>query len=155
MDKWLTLTDENINVQTMLLLTQVSNAIVKYIDHHLFMELDLSYIKYLVLKVLVRNGGTLKHSDIADWTNTKKHNISALVDRMKINGLVSTEWSKTDRRVNSVVITDKGRKQYKKAKPLVRQILGQVMTDIDGKDTHEFERLLKQIGNNIISMMET
>ena len=149
MGKMVTITHRNIYVQTFALFTQLAGATVKYMDARFYSSFDLSFIKYSVLRALVRNGGTLKHTEIAGWTNTKKHNITALVDRMKEDDLVTTEWSKTDRRVNNVVITEKGKKLYKQANPLAREIVEQLMCNMKETDVREFERLLMIIKENI------
>ncbi len=77
-----TLTHKNKSIRAFAQFTRTSDAIFKYMDSRFYREIRLSYIKYSALKGLVDNGGTLKHSDIARLTNTKKHNITALVNRM-------------------------------------------------------------------------
>jgi DNA-binding MarR family transcriptional regulator len=149
MTRMLTITHKNIYVQTFALFTLLAGATIKYMDTKFFREFDLSFVKYSVLRALVRNGGTLKHTQLAGWTNTKKHNITALVDRMREDELVTTEWSQVDRRVNNVVITEKGRKTYEKANPLAREMVEQLMNGMDEKDVKEFERLLNIIKDNI------
>ena len=130
-------------------LTQVAGAMLKYIDTRFYQEIRLSLIKYMVLQALSIKGGSAKHTELAAWTNTKKHNITALVDRMKAEGMVTTEWSKTDRRVNNVVITDKGRQVYEKAVPVGRKIIRELMRDVTKTDALELERLLDIVKENI------
>jgi len=139
------LTDENARVQGMLHLMQVGDAVIKYMDNRLFLELGTSYIKYSVLKALMRNKGTLRHTDLARWTNTKKHNITALVERMGKEDLVTTEYSKVDRRVNNVTITKKGRSLFKKAHPLAANLLENLMQDFKEKDVNTLSRLVDLI----------
>jgi DNA-binding MarR family transcriptional regulator len=146
MTNLMTLTDENSRVQGMLHLMQVGDAVIKYLDNRLFLELGTSYIKYSVLKALVRNKGTLRHTDIARWTNTKKHNITALVERMEKEDLVTTEYSQVDRRVNNIIITPKGRNLFKKADPLVTNLLENLMQNYNKeKDVNDLSRLLDLI----------
>jgi len=149
MTKMVVETHKNIYVQTFALFTQLAGATIKYMDNRFFREYDLSFVKYSVLRALVRNGGTLKHTQLAGWTNTKKHNITALVDRMKEDQLVSTEWSRVDLRVNNVVITEKGKKLYEQANPLAREMVEQMMNGMKEIDVEEFERLLNIIKANI------
>jgi DNA-binding MarR family transcriptional regulator len=136
-------------IRTFMELTQVAGAMLKYIDTRFYQEIRLSLIKYMVLQALSIKGGSAKHTELAAWTNTKKHNITALVDRMKAEGMVTTEWSKTDRRVNNVVITDKGRQVYEKAIPIGRKIIRELMHDVTKTDALELERLLDIIKENI------
>lgn len=136
-------------IRTFMELTQVAGAMLKYIDTRFYQEIRLSLIKYMVLQALSIKGGSAKHTELAAWTNTKKHNITALVDRMKAEAMVTTEWSKTDRRVNNVVITDKGRQVYEKAVPVGRKIIRELMRDVTKTDALELERLLDIVKENI------
>lgn len=145
----LALTDENARVQEMMRLMQVGDAVVKYMDYRLYLELGTSYIKYSVLRALVHNKGTLRHTDIARWTNTKKHNITALVERMVKEDLVTTEYSQTDRRVNNVIITLNGRKLFKKTDPLATNLLENLMQNFKEKDINDLSRLLDLIVNKL------
>jgi DNA-binding MarR family transcriptional regulator len=95
--------------------TQIACATLKYIDKRFYQELRLSLTKYIALQALSVKGDTAKHTDLAVWTNTKKHNITALVECMKEEDLVTTERSQTDKRVNNIVLTDRGREVYKQA----------------------------------------
>jgi DNA-binding MarR family transcriptional regulator len=149
MTKMVVETHKNIYVQTFALFAQLAGTTIKYMDNRFFRDYDLSFVKYSVLRALVRNGGILKHTQLAGWTNTKKHNITALVDRMKEDQLVSTEWSQVDRRVNNVVITEKGQKLYEQANSLAREMVEQMMNGMKEIDVEEFERLLNIIKANI------
>lgn len=149
MVKLVTLTNRNIYVKAFMHFNQVSGAILKYMDYRFYRELKSSFIKYSVLRVLVRNGGKLKHTDLANWTNTKKHNITALVERMKAEDLVTTDWSTVDRRVNMVVITDKGRELYKHASPIARDMVDKMLHGMTESEVLEFDRLLDIVQKNV------
>jgi DNA-binding MarR family transcriptional regulator len=136
-------------VRTFMEFTQIAGATLKYIDTRFYQELRLSLIKYMVLQALSLKGGTAKHTDLATWTNTKKHNITALVERMKEEDLVTTEWSQTDKRVNNVVLTDKGREVYEKAKPVGRKIIRELMRGFTKNDALDLEKPLFKIKENI------
>lgn len=149
MAKLVSLTHRNVYVQTFMLFTQLSEATIKYMDNVFYRELRMSYVKYAVLRSLVRSGQPLKHSELAAFTGTKKHNITALVDRMKKEKLVSTRWSQKDKRVNNVLITEKGRKLYAEANPLARKMLEKLLHGMTQKDVKEASRLLNIIKENL------
>jgi DNA-binding MarR family transcriptional regulator len=133
-------------IRTFMEMTQIAGAMLKYIDTRFYQEIrGLSLIKYI-------KGGSAKHTELAAWTNTKKHNITALVDRMKEEGLVTTEWSRTDRRVNNVVLTVKGRDIYEEARPVGRKIIRELMKGLTKTDAVDLERLLDMIKVNIERM---
>lgn len=141
--------DQELVAVTFKLLTKVADNILKYIDLRFFQDMRTSWIKYRVLERLAMTGGKAKHSELADWTNTKKHNITTLVDRMKNEQLVTTEWSTTDRRVNYVLITTKGRQLYKRAVPVNQKITEEIMHGIGTGDTQKLDKLLNVIKGNI------
>ncbi|HEX9896039.1 MAG TPA: MarR family transcriptional regulator [Dehalococcoidales bacterium] len=149
MVKMVPIEHRNPAVRTFMLFTQQAGATIKYLDSRFYRANKLSMIKYITLRILLINGGTMKHSELARWTNTKKHNITALVDRMKAEQLVTTERSQKDKRVNNVVLTDKGRESFKQANIEARKIVQHLMHGFDENDTHEFERLLHIIKENI------
>lgn len=136
-------------VRAHMLFVQIALAAIKHADSKFYREHQLSMIKYLALKILVLNGGTLKHSELARWTNTKKHNITTLVDRMKEDKFVTTERSHKDKRVIDITITDKGRETYEKANPAARNIIKELMQGISERDIHNFEKVLMKIKKNI------
>jgi DNA-binding MarR family transcriptional regulator len=149
MAKLVTLTHRNIYVKAFMHFNQVAEAVLKYMDYRFYREIRSSFIKYSVLRALVSNGGKLKHTDLAYWTNTKKHNITALVERMKAEDLVTTEWSTVDRRVNMVSITEKGREIYKKASPLARDMVDKMMHGMKEDQVVEFDKLLDIVQKNV------
>jgi DNA-binding MarR family transcriptional regulator len=106
-------------------------------------------IKYTALKFLVINGGIMKHSELARWTYTKKHNITTLVERMKEEKLITTERNKKDKRIVEIIITDKGRQTYKQVSPVARSIVQEMMRDMATSDVRNFEKLLNTIKTNI------
>jgi DNA-binding MarR family transcriptional regulator len=149
MDKMVTLNHEDIVIRTFMLFLQLSLATTKYVDSRFYRAQHLSMIKYTALKFLVINGGIMKHSELAKWTYTKKHNITTLVERMKEEQLVTTERNKKDKRVIEIIITDKGRQTYKQATPVARSIVQELMQDVNSSDVRKFEKLLSAIKVNI------
>lgn len=91
----------------------------------------------------------MTHSQLAIWTNTKRHNITTLVERMKKEGLVTTERSQKDKRFVQVRVTDEGRKVLEQAAPLAQKIVEQLMLGIDRNEALKMERLLKIMRANI------
>jgi DNA-binding MarR family transcriptional regulator len=136
-------------IKTFMLFTQLAGVTIKYIDSQFYRTHHLSMIKYITLKVLVVNGGIMKHSELARWTNTKKHNITTLIERMKRQRLVTTERSEKDRRIINIILTDKGQKVYEKANVEAIKMVQYLMTGIDENDAREFERLLNIIKGNV------
>jgi DNA-binding MarR family transcriptional regulator len=149
MDKMVTLNHEDLVIRTFMLFLQLAIATTKYVDSRFYRAQKSSMIKYSALKFLVINGGIMKHSELARWTYTKKHNITTLVERMKEEKLVTTERNKKDKRIIEIRITDKGRETYKHATPVARSIVQELMRDMDTSDVRKFEKLLNSMKTNI------
>lgn len=149
MAKMVPIEHSNLVVRAFMLFTQQAGATIKYMDSKFYRDNRMSMIKYIVLRGLMFNGGTMKHSDLARWTNTRKHNITTLVERMKAEQLVTTEKSPKDKRVKNVVITDKGQEVYQDSNLEARKIVQELMQGFEEEDAREFERLLNIIKDNI------
>ena len=82
---------EDAVLRNFILFVQTARVVLKYTDAHLYRKTRLSTIKLIVLRVLASNNGVMKPSEIAEWTQTERHNITALIDRMRQEGLVAAE----------------------------------------------------------------
>lgn len=135
-------------LKTFILFVQTARAVLKYADTYLYRKTRLSVIKLIVLRVLASNNGGMMPSEIAEWTNTERHNITALVDRMKQDGLVKTGRNHRDRRFVDVTLTNKGREALSQAMPVAREIVSQVMSSITEDDAALLEKWLGALRQN-------
>jgi len=149
MRKMVEVTHDDPIVRGFMLFMQVAQAAQKYSDRRLYFESRSSTPVFNALQGLVNSKGVMNHTQLAEWTNTAKHNISALVDRMKGDGLVTTEYSHEDRRVSYIKITQKGREVFNQATPVHRKIVRGAMRDIGKREAAELESILKVMKRNI------
>jgi DNA-binding MarR family transcriptional regulator len=91
-------------LKTFILFVQTADAVSKYADSR-FYKAGLSTIKFMILRILAFNGGSMTPSEIAQWTLRERHNITTLVDRLKREGFVSAERNDKDRRVVNVALS--------------------------------------------------
>ena len=140
---------EDPTLRAFMLFMQLAQAAYKFADSRFYQNKQMTAATFIALKILIMQGGTMSHTELARWTNTKRHNITSLVDRMSKEKLVTTKRSKTDRRFVHVTITTKGRKTFEKNTPVARSIMEQLMNNIKGNDINELERLLNTIKTNI------
>ena len=127
---------------------QTAHTVLKYADAHFYQEAGLSAIKFIVLQILATNGGTMKPSEIAQWTFRERHNITTLVRRLERDGLVSTKRNDADKRFVNIVLTAKGRKVLKQATPVAREIVNRVMLSISEGDGVLLEKSLQVLRQN-------
>jgi len=145
---------DNIMLRTFILFVQTAREVLKYTDAHLYRKAGLSAIKLIVLRVLVSNNGTMKPSEIAEWTQTERHNITELVNRMKREGLVTAERNNRDKRSVNITLTDKGREVLGQTMPVAREIVNQVMSSTTEGDAILLEKLLRVLRQNAQGRLE-
>jgi MarR family 2-MHQ and catechol resistance regulon transcriptional repressor len=141
-------------LRTFILFVQTSRAVLKYADVHLYRKARLSIVKLVVLRALASNGGAMRPYEIADWTQTEQHNITALIKRMRQEGLVAAERDSSDRRYVNVTLTEKGREALNQAIPVAREVVDQVMSSISEGDAVLLEKLLKVLRQNAQLILE-
>ena len=134
-------------VRTFILFVQTADTVLKYADAS-FYKVGLSVIRFVVLRVLAANGGTMTPSEIAQWTLRERHSITTLVNRLEQDGLVTTERSSRDKRCVDVTLTDKGREVLSQAVPVARAIVNQVMSSISQDDVALLEKWLRVLRQN-------
>ncbi len=139
---------DNITLRTFILFVQTADAVLKYADAHFYRKARLSIIKYVVLQILATNGETMTPSQIAEWTFRERHNITALVDRLKRDGLVRTERRNRDKRFVDVTLTAKGRKVLKQTTREAREIVNRLMLSINEGDAVRLEKSLRVLRHN-------
>ena len=127
---------------------QTARAVLKYADTHLYRKAHLSIIKLIALRALASNDGVMIPSKIAEWTQTERHNITALINRMRQDGLVTAERNSSDKRLVNITLTDKGREVLSRAMPVAKEIVDQVMLSIDEGDATLLEKQLRVLRQN-------
>ena len=141
-------------LQAFMLFIQTARQVAKYCDSRFFQASHLSTVKYIALKALVINGGTLTHSDLAIWTDTERHNITTLIGRMKTEGLVTTERSEEDKRFTQVRLTNKGSDLFVHATKVARGVIDELMSGIGKREAAQLEGLLKVLRKNTQRALE-
>ena len=140
--------------RTLMLLTQTSRLISKYIDAYFYRKAGLSCTQFMALKILDSQDGVMTPTQIAEWTQTELHNITTLVARLKKEELVSTKRSDIDKRNVNVYLTDKGRIVLSKAIPVARELIDQIMSSITKADALKFSQTLEILRGNAYGGLE-
>ncbi len=135
--------DKEIGVQVLVLFINTARAVLKYMDSYFYRKARLSLVKFIALQALLPRDRALSLTDLAIFTNTERHNITTLVERLRRDGLVTTQRSKVDKRVINVELTEKGAELVQKAFPLARDIVRQIVPPVDSADTAAFMKQLE------------
>jgi DNA-binding MarR family transcriptional regulator len=140
--------------RTLMLLTQTARLINKYIDSYFYEKANLSFTKFLALKVLANSNGVMTQTQMAEWTQTELHNITTLVARLKKENLVFTRRSDIDKRKINVFITDKGKTVLEQAIPVAREIIEKIMSSITENDALKLGQTLEVLRDNTYDGLE-
>jgi MarR family 2-MHQ and catechol resistance regulon transcriptional repressor len=140
---------EDTIIRSFILFVQTADAILKYADAHLYRKARLSISKLVVMRALASNKEAMTPSEIAEWTQTERHNITTLIERMKRDGFIRTERNPRNRRFVNVSLTDKGREVLMQAMPVAREIVDQVMSSISENDALLLEESLRALRQNV------
>jgi DNA-binding MarR family transcriptional regulator len=135
-------------LSTFMLFVQTAQAVLKYVDAYLYRKTRLSVSKLIVLKALDSSNRAMMPSEIAEWTNTERHNITALASRMKQEGLVVAERNSNDKRLVDISLTDKGREVLSQAMPVAQEVVNQVMLSITEGDAALLKEKLRILRQN-------
>ena len=141
-------TPDDIILRTFIMFVQTAHIVLKYADAHFYRKTGLSAIKFIVLRGLAFHGGSMRPSEIAEWTYRERHNITTLVDRLKRDGLVRTNRNSKDRRVMTVTLTDKGQHVLSEATPVSWEIVKEVMRSFSEDDAVPLEKQLRVLRQN-------
>jgi DNA-binding MarR family transcriptional regulator len=145
--------EDNI-LRSFILFVQTAYAVLKYADAHLYRKADLSTSKLIVMRILASNKKPMTPSEIANWTNTERHNITTLIKRMKRDGLIVAERNPRDRRFVNVSLTGKGREVLMQAIPVAREIVDQIMSSMSEDDALLLEKSLRVLRQNAHHSLE-
>ena len=152
--KLIDIDNRDTTLRTFILFSQTARGVLKYADAYLYRKARLSTVQLIVLKTLASNDGVMTPSEIAEWTQTERHNITTLVQRMKQGGLVTAEPNISNRRIMNVTLTNKGQEVLDRAIPVAKEIVSQVMLSITEGDAIPLEKLLRVLRQNAQSGLE-
>ncbi len=141
--------------RSLMLLTQTSRLIDKYMDAYFYKKAHLSFSQFLVIKTLAAKNGEMTPTQLAEWTQTELHNITTFVARLKKQGLVSTERSATDQRSLNVLLTEQGWLVLKQAMPVAKEIIDQIMSSISEPDASKLSKILEVLRDNAYDGLES
>jgi DNA-binding MarR family transcriptional regulator len=141
--------NQNMAIRVFNLFVETAHSVMREADRQLYKAAGLSAGKFTVLIVLSVNGGAMTAAKLAKGTNTRPHNITTLVDRMKKDGLLTTERNESDRRSVRIRLTDKGRAVLAQALPAAREIVARLTASMSKQELAASEKLLTKVKQNI------
>ncbi len=135
-------------LRTFILFVQTARSVLKYADSRLYRKERLSVVKLIALRALASNNRAMTPSELAEWTQTERHNITTLIDRMRRDELVTAERNTSDKRLVNITLTDKGRETLNRTMLVAKEIVDRVMLSIDEGDVALLEKYLRTLRQN-------
>jgi DNA-binding MarR family transcriptional regulator len=132
-------------------LLSCSMIIEKRVRTKLAEAFDTTLPRFDVMAALDRNPDGLKMSELSDWLLVSKGNVTSIVDRLIEDGQVERMVDATDRRVQRVRLTGKGRAEFGGMARQHEAWLDHVMNDLTDQD---FEVLLAGLQRLRLSIEE-
>jgi len=139
---------EDAITRTYILFEQTAHEVQKYSNAYFYRKARISAIKFITLKILASNGGTMTPTQISQWISRERHDVTTLVRRMRKEGLIRTSHNKEDRRSKHIILTDKGREVLDLVTPVAKDIINQVMLSISKAGATSLEKSLGTLRQN-------
>jgi DNA-binding MarR family transcriptional regulator len=121
-------------------LVRCFSSIERVLMRHFAQNFNSSLPRYDVLTALALAPGGLTMGEVASMLMVTKGNITGVVRRLKEDGLVKKVTSKSDRRIQSVSISAKGRRLWGKMQADYDKIIAEVLS---GQSNEELQTLTK------------
>jgi DNA-binding MarR family transcriptional regulator len=136
--------------QTLLPWITMSGKLFGDIITHVFREndLDLSREQMIVLKHLCDEDGRIQN-DLAFITNRDKTSLTRLVSNMEKKGLLDRVQCQDDHRCNKIFITEKGKKGFKEAFPIVTDVANKIQENLTQEEIESTIKTLKKVFHNL------
>jgi len=96
-------------------------------------NLGLSQASWMTIAVAAKARTPLSQSELADRLGVEGATMVAMVDRLVKAGFVARQPSKTDRRINHIVVTETGNRLYATVKTEAAAVRKELLAHIDPK----------------------
>ena len=111
-------------------------------------NIDLTPEQFLLIDILW-NQGDLKQQQLADGMQKDKNSITKLIDALEQKGLVRRQPNPTDRRSNTIVLTEKGDNLKHEAKMVGISSLDKMLEGLSEEEIHSFIAVMRRISKNM------
>lgn len=92
---------------------------------------------------------SLTQSELSALMSTDRNNISSLVKRMEVMGLIERKTLSEDQRRKIINLTPKGKIMFKKGKAIAHQLESEVLSSLDATEKRMLFEALKKLTSNL------
>lgn len=97
----------------------------------------------------IGKSNSISQKELSDLMNVKESSMVRLIDRMEKEELVVRKKQTNDRRITSIVLTDKGINLRNELLPLGEQFQKDATSGISDEELDNFKKVLEKMVNNI------
>lgn len=119
----------------------VAHALQERVDTVLE-TVGLSMAKYMTLDFLIRAGGSMSLSSLAESRRCVRSNITQLVDRLEVDGFVERVLAPGDRRAIIARVTAVGTDRFRAGTEAIRRIEREAMAGVSDAEREDFLKVL-------------
>ena len=134
---------EDLNLKTLIALTRSTQSVHKR-EYKVIKDRGLTISQFAVLEVLYHKGD-LRVSEILDKILATGGNMTVVIDNLEKDDLVQRCSDPTDRRVNLISITDKGRALMKDIFPIHLENINEIFSVLTVEEKKNLIILLKKL----------
>ncbi len=128
-------------------LTNRINKKFEKLQRNIIQKQNLTTAQYSILQQLWKTDG-VQSKKLADACSCSQSTITGIVDTMVKNNIVFRKENPDDRRIQLVILTDKG-KNLQKETPKMNSILDNCCSGFDPNDIQILTILLKKLDNSL------
>ena len=111
-------------------------------------KLDISLDQWIVLGPVWKNEG-ISQKNIADYCGKDKTSVTKIIDTLEKKNLVVRVSAQLDHRIKRIVLSNKGKKLFLDALPVMEQTRNELRTGINDQEIETLKNILTKIYNNL------
>ena len=111
-------------------------------------KLDISLDQWIVLGPVWKNEG-ISQKNIADYCGKDKTSVTKIIDTLEKKNLVVRVSDQLDHRIKRIVLSNKGKKLFLDALPVMKQTRNELRTGINDQEIETLKNILTKIYNNL------
>ena len=111
-------------------------------------KLDISLDQWIVLGPVWKNEG-ISQKNIADYCGKDKTSVTKIIDTLEKKNLVVRVSDQLDHRIKRIVLSNKGKKLFLDALPVMEQTRNALRTGINDQEIETLKTILTKIYNNL------
>ena len=111
---------------------------------------DATLIRFNIMTTLFKNGGEMTPSEIAESVFRGKNTITAALNTLESEGVVTRVPSTDDRRSVKVVITDKGWNVANRLSPVVQELSREALGCLDKDQEEQLVAIMRRLREDLL-----